>query len=756
MTIKLHSLGFPRIGRQRELKKAVEKYWRKEIGEIELQTEAHKIKAENWSIQEELDLIPVNDFSFYDQVLDMSCLLGVVPKRFRNEGASELENYFAIARGNKASCAAEMTKWFDTNYHYIVPEIDSETEFQISSDKLFDEVAELKSSKAKPVLIGPVTYLSLAKGDETLAEPLALLNKILPVYRQILSELHDLGVEWVQFDEPVFATDLSIEQKQALLEAYQELSREEPNIILTNYFGSLDENIELFFKTKASAYHIDAIAGAGELNRAVELLPEEAVLSLGVVDGRNVWKNDYEQTLKVVTPIAKALKDRLWLAPTCSLLHSPYSLKEESKIDGEIKAWLAFAEEKVTELQDLKALLDETAKSESILTENKIALRQKAIHPALNKVAVRSAQQNLKTTDFNRNSVFTVRKESQRQKLQLPPLPTTTIGSFPQTKEVRLNRSNFKKGLISEAEHDAFIEEEIRSTIQLQEEIGLDVLVHGESERNDMVEYFGEQLNGFVFTQYAWVQSYGSRCVKPPIIYGDVDRPQPMTVKWSSFAKSVSKNKVMKGMLTGPVTILKWSFVRNDIPSSEVAQQIALAIRDEVIDLETAGIEVIQVDEPALREGLPLKDSAKRDYLNWAIDAFRLSTAAVKDETQIHTHMCYSDFNEIIEEIAAMDADVISIEASRANHKLLKVFKEFKYPNEIGPGVYDIHSPRVPELEEFSDNIKSLVDHIPLDQLWINPDCGLKTRGWPEVKASLANMLGAVKELRASLLELPV
>ena len=753
--IKLHTLGFPRIGRKRELKKAVEKYWRGEILETELQNEAKKIKEENWQVQSQLDFIPVNDFSFYDQVLDMSCLLGVVPERFRNSEKIALQNYFEIARGNTASYASEMTKWFDTNYHYIVPEIDAKTEFKISSDKLFNEVVEL-GEKAKPVIIGPVTYLSLAKGADSSIDPLTLIDSLIPVYQEILERLAELRVKWVQIDEPIFATDLSPVQKEALFKSYHVLAESTPKLLLTTYFGSLGANIETFFKTKADGYHIDALQSKNELDLVTELLPEEAVLSLGLVDGRNIWRSHYQELIDSIRPLVTKFADKLWLAPTCSLLHSPYSLKPEKNISPEIKTWLAFAEEKVEELEEIRKILEGDASSHEILAKNNNIHASRALHADLNKEAVRRRVEALKPSDFSRDSIFKLRKKQQNEKLNLPILPTTTIGSFPQTKDVRLNRSLFKKGAISEEQYRVFIEEEITTTVKLQEEIGLDVLVHGESERNDMVEYFGENLSGFLFTDFAWVQSYGSRCVKPPVIYGDVERPKAITVEWSSFAKSVSKGKIMKGMLTGPVTILQWSFVRNDISNAEVAQQIALAIRDEVNDLEAADIEVIQVDEPALREGLPLKKSEQEDYLNWAIDSFRLSTSGVRDDTQIHTHMCYSDFNEIIESIARLDADVISIEASRANHKLLKVFSNFNYPNEIGPGVYDIHSPRIPSVEEFSENIQSLVNTLPLEQLWINPDCGLKTRGWKEVKASLSNMLTAVKQQRKALLELTV
>lgn len=746
--IKIHNLGLPRIGRDRELKKSLEKYWRQEISEEELHKTASHIKKANWQLQSELDALPLNDFSYYDQVLDMTCLLGAVPERFISQGKVDLKTYFDIARGNCGNCASEMTKWFDTNYHYIVPELSYETNFRISSDKLFEEVKECDSEKARPVLIGPVTYLYLSKPGGDLKDTFDLLDSLLPVYSEILLRLRAAGVKSVQIDEPIFSTDLSEIHKRALSKTYEKLQVIDIDILLTNYFGSLGENLQFFFTLPAAGYHIDALADKSEVAKAVDVLPINSYLSLGVIDGRNIWRSKYEEILEIIKPAYDLLGDNLWLAPNCSLMHVPYSLKHEDKLNSELKSWLAFAEEKLNELKDIKRLLSANLSDSNILIENSHSYESRLAHADLNVEKVRSRISSLIEGDFKRESTFKERSKKQQKRLNLPPLPTTTIGSFPQTKEVRQNRAKYKKGDVSKTEYSEFIKSEIIKTVDTQNSLGLDVLVHGESERNDMVEYFGEHLEGFAFTKFGWVQSYGSRCVKPPVIYGDVYREKPITVEWSSFAKSVDPSKPMKGMLTGPVTILKWSFVRNDIPVSEVTKQIALAIRDEIADLETAGLEIIQVDEPALREGLPLRESDKQEYLDWAVGAFRLSTSGVEDDTQIHTHMCYADFNEIIESIALMDADVISLEASRSNHELLEVFSKFDYPNEIGPGVYDIHSPRVPSVEEFLENITGIIQTVPIEQLWINPDCGLKTRNWEEVNGALKNMVNATHKAR--------
>ncbi|MCH2206727.1 MAG: 5-methyltetrahydropteroyltriglutamate--homocysteine S-methyltransferase [Lentisphaerales bacterium] len=748
-SIKIHNLGYPRIGKNRELKKAVEAYWKAESTEAELQEVASQLRQAQWQAQSQLDYMPVNDFSLYDQMLDMSFLLGVVPERIRDSSSTELEKYFATARGNSCSCASEMTKWFNTNYHYIVPEISDATEFKISSTKIFDEFRQASTSKARPVIIGPVTYLALSATEKDV-DYLKYLSQILPVYVEILSRLADSGAEWVQIDEPIFSLDLSVEQRQALIETYEKLSVAGPKVLLVNYFGELGENLELFFSLPVHGFHIDAVEAPAEVGKAVDFLPQGAILSLGVLDGKNIWRSDYRQILDLVKPVVDVL-GTVWLAPSCSLLHVPHSLEGESKLDSEIKSWLAFADEKLQELCDIKDLLTNKLGCDHILFDNQQVIKSKQIHEKVVVERVRREQQKLQRQDFERQASFEERQKSQQLKLQLPLLPTTTIGSFPQTKEIRQNRAAFKKGKKTYEQYEAFLKQEVCSVIEQQIEIGLDILVHGEPERNDMVEYFGEQLEGFTFTANGWVQSYGSRCVKPPIIFGDVWRPEPMTVKWSQLAQEIAGDKPMKGMLTGPVTMLKWSFVRNDISLSDVAQQIGLALRQEILDLESAGIEIIQVDEPAIREGLPLKNDQKDNYLDWAVDAFKLSTSGVNDSTQIHTHMCYSDFNEIIEAVAALDADVISVETSRSQQALLNVFKEFRYPNEIGPGVYDIHSPRIPSVEEIKASIEAALNYVDAERLWVNPDCGLKTRAWPETKAALLNMIEATQKVREEL-----
>jgi len=744
--VKIHNLGFPRIGRKRELKKSLESYWKKQSSAKELEDCAAALRADSRQVQSQLDFIPVNDFSYYDQILDMSCLLGAVPQRF-HKTKNKLEAYFDIARGNDCSCASEMTKWFDTNYHYIVPELSEKTNFSLSTKKIFNEFLEHHGNNKRPVLIGPVTYLSLARETGSLQDRFSLLDSLLPVYKEILDRLQELGAEWVQIDEPIFSSDLSERQKEALTQSYRYLPTKGIKILLTNYFGALRENLPLFFSLEAAGYHIDALKEPDELSLVASHLPEESILSLGVIDGRNIWRSDYSQVIKIIKPLLAKLGKRLWLAPNCSLMHVPYSLEHEHKLPKEVKKWLAFAEEKLQELVDLRAILEGNEKP---LIDNHKIHKERSLAASTFVREIRERCYKLEENDYKRSAAFSIRNIEQAEELKLPPLPTTTIGSFPQTAEIRQKRALYKKGLLSTENYDEFLKKEIIKCIDIQNEIGLDVLVHGEAERNDMVEYFGEQLEGFCFSQFGWVQSYGSRCVKPPIIYGDVSRPKPMTVKWSQFARENS-NKPMKGMLTGPVTILQWSFVRNDLEITDIARQVALAIRDEVCDLEAAGLEVIQVDEPALREGLPLQESDKAIYLQWSVDAFRLSTAGVKNSTQIHTHMCYADFNEIIEQIAAMDADVISLEASRSDQALLEVFKFFNYPNDIGPGVYDIHSPRIPASIEFQGNLEAALKYIPLERLWVNPDCGLKTRNWDEVSKALNNMVQATKKLRLQL-----
>jgi 5-methyltetrahydropteroyltriglutamate--homocysteine methyltransferase len=747
-SIKIHNLGLPRIGQNRELKRAVESHWKGDLSQNGLEEIGAKIREGNRQLQEGFDYYPANDFSFYDQVLDMSFLLGVIPERVHSK-TTELDQYFATARGSDCSCASEMTKWFNTNYHYIVPEISDSTNFEITSRKIFVNLQEAADKKSRPVLIGPVTYLTLAASQSS-DNKLQYLDKILPVYTDILCELKELGAEWVQIDEPIFSLDLSEEQNRALIRTYEELSVAGPKILLVNYFGELGQNLELFFKLPVHGFHIDAVEAKDEVHIAVDKLPQGAILSLGVIDGKNIWRSDYQQILDLVKPISNLLGN-LWLAPSCSLLHAPFSLEGEDTLDPELKSWLSFSKEKLQELIDIKQLLDNQLGADHILFENQQMIASRQNHHSVKVAEVRQRTAELVQSQLERSQEYGQRAVLQKAHFNLPVLPTTTIGSFPQTKEVRKIRSRFKKGSISLHEYDQFLDAEVARVMELQKEIGLDVLVHGEPERNDMVEYFGEELNGYAFTKNGWVQSYGSRCVKPPIIYGDVSRKGAITVKWSLVAKNYAGETPLKGMLTGPITMLKWSFVRNDLALDEVANQIAFALRDEVGDLEAAGIEIIQVDEPAIREALPLKEENKESYLKWAVEAFKISTCGVKNTTQIHTHMCYSDFNEIISAISELDADVISVETSRSKQALLEVFKNFKYPNEIGPGVYDIHSPRVPGKAEILEHIHAASEFVDIDKLWINPDCGLKTRAWPETVAALKNMVSATQQARQEL-----
>lgn len=769
-TIRTHLLGYPRIGERRELKKATESFWQGKLDEAALEMAGQRLRLLNWEKQRAagIDLVPCNDFSFYDQMLDLSCLVGNVPARFGWDGGPvPLELRFAMARGERngehgdCGCGAapafacEMTKWFDTNYHYIVPEFSAATRFRLADDKIFREFAEAKALglNPKPVLIGPATYLSLGKVQDSGNPDLdrySLLDGLVTVYEEVLRRLAAQGAEWVQIDEPIFSLDLDARQRDAVVESWARLAKAAPGLklLVANYFGALEENLPLFLSLPADAHHVDLVRGAGELDELLERVPDGKILSLGVVDGRNIWKNDFDASLELLRrALARLGPERLWLAPSCSLLHSPVTLAHEAKLDAGLKDWLAFSDEKLAEIALLRGLLDGSVQG-SLLEENRASRAARQASALIHRGDVKARVAEVRPGDAARHAPFAERQRLQREKLALPEFPTTTIGSFPQTAEVRAMRARWKRGEIGAAEYEAYLESETRNCVAFQDGIGIDMPVHGEFERNDMVEYFGEQLDGFAFTENGWVQSYGTRCVKPPVIFGDVSRPAPMTVRWSTYAQSLTA-RPMKGMLTGPVTILQWSFVRDDQPRSETARQIALAIRDEVLDLEAAGLAAIQIDEPALREGLPLRRRGWEAYLDWAVDAFRLCSSGVRDETQIHTHMCYSEFNDIIAAIAAMDADVITIETSRSNMELLDVFVDFRYPNEIGPGVYDIHSPRVPSVEEMERLMRRAEEVIPRGQLWINPDCGLKTRGWPEVKAALANMVAVATRLRA-------
>lgn len=765
--MQTHNLGYPRIGSNRELKKACEQYWAGKITLAELLSKGKNISEHNWKLQQEagIDLIPSNDFSYYDQILDMSLTVGAIPKRYNQvalKSNNEMDLYFAMARGYQKEgldiTAMEMTKWLDTNYHYIVPEFYKDQEFKLFSNKIVNEFVSAKrlGINSKPVIIGPVSYLLLGKEKEEGFDKLDLVKRLLPVYVEILTELKAHGAEWVQFDEPFLALDINAQAKEAYQYVYAELKKKFPllKILVATYFEGLKDNLVLAASLPVHALHIDLVRNPEQLDEVLNAIPGQLILSLGVVDGRNVWKNDFEQSLSIIKKAVDQLgSDRVLIAPSCSLLHSPCDLDLETNdqtLTPEIKQWLAFAKQKIDEVVTLKALASENPDAIALekLAENKKATSNRRTSKLIHNEQIKQRVSAITAKHAARTSPFPVRKKTQQEILQLPLFPTTTIGSFPQTPEVRSWRAQFKKGEITPAEYDTLLKKETEETIRWQEEVGIDVLVHGEFERNDMVEYFGEQLDGFTFTKNGWVQSYGSRCVKPPIIYGDVHRPEAMTVYWTEFAQSLTKSLV-KGMLTGPVTILQWSFVRNDQARSVTCNQIAFAIRDEVVDLEKAGIKVIQIDEPAIREGLPLRKADWQAYLQWAVNAFKISASGVKDGTQIHTHMCYSEFNDIIQSIADMDADVITIECSRSQMELLDAFADFKYPNDIGPGVYDIHSPRVPSKEEMVALLVKAKAVIPAEQLWVNPDCGLKTRHWPETKSALIAMVAAAKELSA-------
>ena len=759
--IKTHNLGFPRIGAKRELKFALESYWNGQSSREELKSLGGQLRHRHWTHQIELDLAPVGDFAYYDQVLDMSFTLGNLPERVRSFHGDVLDNYFRVARGRSAAgtddhsaccggvAAGEMTKWFDTNYHYIVPEFSATTEFKLDASRLLEQIAEARDQgvKIKPVIVGPVTYLWLGKAKDD-SDKLALLPRLLPVYAELLETLAAAGAEWVQIDEPVLVTELTPEWDHAFRDAYHQLKGCRVKLLLASYFGQLEQNVYLAANLPVAGLHIDAINGRSDVQPLLGMLPAHKVLSLGVIDGRNIWKTDLNAVLDWIEPIARQLGDRLWIAPSCSLLHVPVDLASERKLDPEVKSWLACALQKLDELTLLSTALNkgrDAVKAE--LAANQAAIAARRNSPRVNNPAVKAAIAKLDAKLGRRKSAYEKRAAKQAALLKLPAFPTTTIGSFPQTAEIRHARSQFKSGELDEPGYRAAMQIEIARSVREQEALDLDVLVHGEAERNDMVEYFGEQLDGYAFCQFGWVQSYGSRCVKPPILFGDISRPKAMTVEWIQYAASLT-DKPMKGMLTGPVTLLNWSFVRDDQPRSVSSHQLALAIREEVLDLEKAGVRVIQIDEAALREGLPLRKAQWKTYLDWAVESFRITANGVDDETQIHTHMCYSEFNDIIASIADMDADVITIETSRSDMELLDAFDNFNYPNEIGPGVYDIHSPNIPTQEHIVQLMKKAAERIPAERLWVNPDCGLKTRQWSEVLPALTNMVAAAKALR--------
>ena len=769
-TVPVASLGFPRIGRHRELKFALEGYWSGKIPESELIETARKLRADNWSLQRDSGItrIPSNDFSFYDHVLDTAVMVGAIPSVYGWAGGDvPLSLYFAMARGSQgdghADCghahhghgvpALEMTKWFDTNYHYMVPEVSEDQDFALTSQKPVDHFFEAKALgiHTRPVILGPVTFLKLAKARPATFKPLDLLPKLLPVYEELLRRLSEAGADWVQIDEPIAVLDLTEGERHAFSVVYKALTKAVPDlkIMLTTYFGGLADNLAAIAELPVAGLHVDLTRARGQLDDVVKAVRKDQVLSLGIIDGRNIWRADLAEIIKRLQPVATARgSDGVEVAASCSLLHVPIDLELETALDADLKRWLAFATQKLGELATLGRGLAEGKAAVSVEVDvASRAIAARASSPKVIDPLVRGRLAGVDAAMKQRKSAFATRRTVQAEAIKLPLFPTTTIGSFPQTPEVRKARAAHAKGTLSYVEYEAFLRKETEATIRWQEEIGLDVLVHGEFERNDMVQYFGEQLSGFAFTQHAWVQSYGSRYVRPPIIFGDVSRPNPMTVRWWEYSQSLTQ-KPVKGMLTGPVTILNWSFVRDDIARSETCRQIALAIRDEVVDLEAAGAKLIQIDEAALREGLPLRHKDRQAYLDWAVESFRLCSSGVSDGTQVHTHMCYSEFNDIIVSIAAMDADVISIETSRSKMELLDAFRNFKYPNEIGPGVYDIHSPRIPEVKEMTDLLSLARKRLHDGQLWVNPDCGLKTRKWEEVKAALVNMVEAARSLR--------
>jgi 5-methyltetrahydropteroyltriglutamate--homocysteine methyltransferase len=765
-----HNLGFPRIGADRELKKALEAYWKGDLDQTALRAVGRDLRATHWQLQKEagIDLLPVGDFAWYDQVLTHSLTFGVIPERFANvrndKGLPTLDTLFAMARGasslccggshGKAQYAQELTKWFDTNYHYLVPEFTQDQRFKLSWEQLFEEVDEARAlgHKVKPVIIGPLTYLWLGKAKGDSFDKLELLDRLLPIYGEILGRLAGQGVEWVQIDEPILSLDLPQDWKNAFERAYHSLQYSPLKKLIATYFGGLEDNLGLAVSLPVDGLHVDLVRAPEQLPALLDRLPTYKVLSLGVVNGRNVWRCDLEAARELLIEAQLRFADNLWVAGSCSLLHSPVNLEREDKLDAELKSWLAFAKQKCAEISALSAALNEphAERVQAAFAESRAVQLSRRQSPRIHKPDVQARIAAITAADSQRQSGFAERIEVQRARLNLPAFPTTTIGSFPQTASIRLARQSWKQGKLSANDYHDAMRAEIRHAVEIQERLGLDVLVHGEAERNDMVEYFAEQLDGYVFSRFGWVQSYGSRCVKPAVIFGDLSRAQAMTVHWIEYAQSLT-DKVIKGMLTGPVTMLMWSFPREDVSRKVQAQQLALAIRDEVVDLENAGIKIVQIDEAAFREGLPLRRAQWNEYLDWAVEAFRLCASGVRDETQIHTHMCYSEFNDVIESIAAMDADVITIETSRSDMELLEAFKAFDYPNDIGPGVYDIHSPRVPDKAEMVKLMSKAVQRIPAERLWGNPDCGLKTRAWPETEAALVNMVAAARQLRSEL-----
>ncbi|MET0066667.1 MAG: 5-methyltetrahydropteroyltriglutamate--homocysteine S-methyltransferase [Candidatus Thiodiazotropha sp.] len=754
--VTTHNLGFPRIGDRRQLKTALEAYWQNQIEAGQLQETARLIRAHNLQLQAGLDWVPVGDFSLYDHVLDTSRMFGHYPARFESpKDISDLDRYFLIARGRGSrdgatEAPAEMTKWFDTNYHYLVPEWTRESSFRCDPAPLLEQIGETDGSGIKPVILGPVSFLKLGKSVDG-CNPLVLLDRLLNAYDSLFASLIEAGIEWLQIDEPILVTDLTQEWRHALHMSYHRFQRHPLKLLLTTYFAPLGDNLRFACELPVAGLHVDLSRGRDELASLIDWLPAHKILSLGVLDGRNVWKSDLNALLDWLEPVHERLAERIWIAPSCSLLHLPVDLRRETALDPELSNWLSFAVQKLGELQILaKALNQGRPAVAEALNENARAIRSRRESTRIHNARVQQRLERITPDMGQRSASYAVRRLQQQQTLHLPPLPTTTIGSFPQTGDIRRLRRGLREGSLTPGEYRERLRQEIADTIRQQEAIGLDVLVHGEPERNDMVEYFAEHLQGYAVTRHAWVQSYGSRCVKPPILFGDVERPTRITVEWTRYAQSLTERPV-KGMLSGPVTLLNWSFVRDDQPLASTAMQLALALRDEVLDLEAAGARIIQIDEAALREGLPLRRANWQEYLEWALKAFRLTANGVAEQTQIHTHMCYSRFNDIIETISAMDADVITLENARSADSLLDVFDSFDYPSEIGPGVYDIHSTNIPDINQMCERIRAAARRIPAERLWINPDCGLKTRQWQEVIPALQNMQQAAQLMRKEL-----
>ena len=753
------SLGYPRIGPNRELKWLLESFWNKKINENDFLQNISNIKKNNWLTQRKagVHFIPSNDFSLYDHVLDMCLTVDAIPERFKKlkNKKNKFDLYFAMARGYQNGKidikAMEMTKWFDTNYHYIVPEFKQNQKFNLAFSKIIDEFLEAKNFGiiTRPVILGPLSFLYLGKSISNKFNKLNLLNNLIPIYKKIFKLLKSFGADWVQVDEPILSLDLDKDFKEKFIPTYNSFAKDSPKILLTSYFSSAYPNFNILKKINVTGIHLDLInTKSEELNKILKNFPMNKFLSAGLINGRNIWKNNLFKSIETIKKIKKKINDdKLIISSSCSLLHSPVDLNKEQKIDSRINDWLSFANQKLDEIVFLQKYFNSNLLNKSeYLINNKISVKKREQSKLIHNKNVKKRMKSISPKMLKRNNNYFLRKMIQDE-LNLPLFPTTTIGSFPQTNEVRKSRLKFKKKEITQKSYESFLKKETKKAIKFQESIDIDVVVHGEFERNDMVEYFGEQLKGFIFTKFGWVQSYGSRCVKPPIIFGDITRTKPMTVFWSKYAQSLTK-KIVKGMLTGPVTILQWSFVRDDQPRELTCKQIALALLDEVLDLERNGLKIIQIDEPALREGLPLRKNEWNSYLKWAIDSFKIASSSVNDETQIHTHMCYCEFDDILDSIEKLDADVISIETSRSNMELLDSFKNYKYPNSIGPGVYDIHSPRVPNLNEIKSLLEKAQKYINKDKIWVNPDCGLKTRGWPEVKKALKSMTSVAKSFR--------